>query len=261
MTDLAPEDPLPPAAIPPPLPLAYASPYALAYRSAAPLARILVRWIWVTVFAQVVLLWPSVIGLLNRIAHARGAPGDDELQMGIKIAEGISRALALASIVVLVYWMLWVHRTYRNLPALGALGLRFTPGWAVAYYFIPLVHLYRPFQVMHETWRASDERHAGGESWKSLPKPAIVNWWWGMKVGILVSVVVYVVLEFQEDSAWTLVAASALDIFNTVVAAVIIIVELRIVETLTELQEERAARLGTDGGIPMAARATTAVPA
>src|SRR5438093_12382214 len=53
-------------------------------------------------------------------------------------------------------FLTWLQRAYRNLPALHATELRYTPGWAVGSWFIPLVNLFAPHQVVSELWKASD---------------------------------------------------------------------------------------------------------
>src|SRR5690349_16122694 len=39
--------------------------------------------------------------------------------------------------ITLIPFLIWVHQTYRNLSALGAQDLTYSPGWAVGYFFIP----------------------------------------------------------------------------------------------------------------------------
>ena len=62
-------------------------------------------------------------------------------------------AYFITFVVTVVAFLLWLHRCYENLAALGERGLRFTPGWAVGWWFIPFANLVRPYQVMRELWR------------------------------------------------------------------------------------------------------------
>jgi hypothetical protein len=55
-----------------------------------------------------------------------------------------------------IAYLVWVYRSYSNLPALGRASLSYdSPGWAVGDYFIPIISLFRPYQVMRETWAAT----------------------------------------------------------------------------------------------------------
>jgi hypothetical protein len=63
--------------------------------------------------------------------------------------EAIFRAIGVIGFAQMVaYWVtsvaffVWLHRANRNLPALGAIGLKFTPGWAVGCFFVPLVNVF-----------------------------------------------------------------------------------------------------------------------
>ena len=60
---------------------------------------------------------------------------------------------------------MWCHRVYRNLPALGAQSLRFSPGWAAGAWFVPVLWMWRPYEVLREVWQHSRPRE---ESWTLL---------------------------------------------------------------------------------------------
>jgi hypothetical protein len=75
-------------------------------------------------------------------------------------------------------WFLWQHRAHANLRALGAEGLKYSPGWAVGWWFVPLANVVMPFVTMRELWKASDPG-AAGVSWKLLPTPRLLVMWWG----------------------------------------------------------------------------------
>ena len=47
------------------------------------------------------------------------------------------------------------HRANYNARQLGAADMRFTPGWAVGWHFIPIAWFWKPYQAMTEIWRAS----------------------------------------------------------------------------------------------------------
>lgn len=50
---------------------------------------------------------------------------------------------------------MWKHRASKNLAPLGVSNQRFSPRWAVAYYFIPILNLFRPYQAMKEIYLRS----------------------------------------------------------------------------------------------------------
>jgi hypothetical protein len=94
-----------------------------------------------------------------------------------------STALAEYAVYVLVAvaFLVWLHRAVTNSHGLGEQGLRFTPGWAVGWWFIPFANFVRPAQVMSETWRASDPQHARSDvRSRSQVSIAVVGLWWAL---------------------------------------------------------------------------------
>lgn len=85
--------------------------------------------------------------------------------------------LALAVLTAIVFGR-WIVQANKNVRALGAAGLRVTPGWAVGYLFVPIVSLWKPYQAMSDLWRASRDPAA----WTSVPRGSILPIWWGLWV-------------------------------------------------------------------------------
>lgn len=78
--------------------------------------------------------------------------------------------LAIINLAVLateVLWLIWQHRAHANLVARGVPGLRFTPGWSVAWWFIPIASLFQPFRAVRELDRTVGEGRepAVGDGW------------------------------------------------------------------------------------------------
>ena len=92
---------------------------------------------------------------------------------------GLAEAMFyLASLVV---FCIWVHQAYANLIPLGSRRVRFTPGWAVGYFFIPFVNLVRGVQVMRDVWIESQPLPAERAEDATLVRRApLVNGWWAM---------------------------------------------------------------------------------
>jgi len=80
-------------------------------------------------------------------------------------------ALYLATVVV---FCCWIVRANKNARALGATGLRTTPGWAAGWFFVPIFNLWRPYQAMKELWLASHYP----ESWTRIDASPLLPAWW-----------------------------------------------------------------------------------
>ena len=98
----------------------------------------------------------------------------------LTIAGGLETFEMLLFLATFIVYMTWVYRSIANLPALGSMSCRFTPGGAVWSFFIPFVNLVRGHQVMATIWQES-QPPAVGEKGFYLPRStAIVGWWWGL---------------------------------------------------------------------------------
>jgi hypothetical protein len=100
------------------------------------------------------------------IAIRSGAAGrslSNSEQQTIAAAVGLPAILfLLAYVAAAVAVPMWCHRVYRNLPALGAQSLKFSPGWAAGAWFVPFLNIWRPYRVLREVWQQS---RPTGESW------------------------------------------------------------------------------------------------
>jgi hypothetical protein len=110
--------------------------------------------------------------LLQRASYteAEGAAND----VRERFVGAASLTVYLTTVVVFGVWIVQAHR---NVRALGATGLRFSPGWAVGSFFVPVLNWWRPYQAMSDLWNAS--RALDGEAMGSR---GILPLWWGLWV-------------------------------------------------------------------------------
>ena len=87
---------------------------------------------------------------------------------------------ALVGAGCVISFLVWFSRSYRNLRALGAEGLEYSPGVAVGWWFVPVVNCWKPFRVALEIWRASDPTAIKNDlaSRAGMPTPALLAIWW-----------------------------------------------------------------------------------
>jgi hypothetical protein len=104
------------------------------------------------------------------ITRAEGQASDDRLR-------AIATIIGLVLIVLVVLWCMWQHRSQANLKALGAANLKYTPGWAVGWWFIPFAFWVVPYRTMRELWMASDP-DAGSIDWQVKRATSLLLLWW-----------------------------------------------------------------------------------
>ena len=60
------------------------------------------------------------------------------------------------AVYLMVGFLVWLHRAWTNLLALGREPLPYSPGWAVGAWLVPFLNLVRPKRMMDIVWRGSD---------------------------------------------------------------------------------------------------------
>lgn len=106
-----------------------------------------------------------------------GSYSSEEMSIGDGVSMGGACVGLLATLGCAVVFLIWLHRVSRNLRSLGVRMQRFSPGWAVGYWFIPIVNIVRPYQVVKEIWVESRPPR-GPETSAAGPPSALVGWWW-----------------------------------------------------------------------------------
>lgn len=90
--------------------------------------------------------------------------------------------LYLASFAIsAITFLFWINRASHNLVGLGVENQQHSPGWAVGSWIIPILSLFRPYQVMKELWKGSysSMRSESLETWTESPVSPLLGFWWG----------------------------------------------------------------------------------
>lgn len=108
-------------------------------------------------------------------------PGDT-VSVWLMVQGVIALLMVPVYVATIVTFLIWLNRSYKNLEPLRASYLKFSSGWAVGYWFIPILALFRPFQVVREIWWESDPEIPDGQLFltESLHgAPTYMGVWWG----------------------------------------------------------------------------------
>jgi uncharacterized protein DUF4328 len=194
------------------------------------LTRFLQRLLWISVLVGSVAF---VDDLVEFVQVQMGHLPPDQVANGDPIQGIVGLLQSGLGIVTGIAFLKWIYRAYKNIQGFGAQGLRFSPGWAVGYYFIPILSLIRPVQVMSEIWRASDDPRY----WSQRECSWLIAVWWILF--LLYTGVTQIALESAfnatSNEQWTLAAVMAIlgDLFSIPLS----IVALRIVTEIYRRQK------------------------
>jgi len=143
-------------------------------------------------------------------------------------------------IPAVVFFVMWVHRVVRNMPSLGAVDPRFTPGAAVAWCFVPFVNLVQPFFSVLDAWRGSIPAHRWLDraARRAGPVPSLVAGWWAAWLGArLLTWIGY--LMTQSSDTTVKVEGTFVDVFGNGVLVLAAALAILVVRRLTAQQDRR----------------------
>ena len=132
----------------------------------------------------------------------------------------VQLGLGIASAVV---FLMWTSAHTKRLIALGVTNMQYAPKWSVWGFIIPILNLFRPYQVMSELWKASEVVPGPDDPWIKKATPAIVYVWFATLVvdnivGRLASRTSFDTVEQVLQAAWLTVAFDALGMVTALVA-------------------------------------------
>jgi Domain of unknown function (DUF4328) len=145
-----------------------------------------------------------------------------------------------------IIFIAWFYRSYKNLRPLGVDRTRYSPGWAIGSWFIPLANLWIPKQIANDIWRGTEPTDNPRIIMSPQdPIPAFLTFWW-------ISWIVIGVLNFRISFSFetsdpptldSLQRDSQIQLANIAVWALAALLAMKVVRDITARQEERAARL------------------
>jgi len=147
--------------------------------------------------------------------------------------QGVVGILYLIVFVVSGFLILrWIHRANFNARQLGAENMKFTPGWSIGYYFIPILTLWKPYQAMKEIWKASKNP----SDWESQNTSGILPLWWSLwLISIFLGQAIFR-LSIQVEELQELINLNILTQFSDALDILLALVFLSIVKNIYNFQ-------------------------
>jgi hypothetical protein len=171
----------------------------------AGLTKFLQRLLWISVLIACVALVDDIAEFLQVQV---GQISPDQVASNDPVQGFIGLLQSGLGILTGIIFLKWIYRSYKNIQGFGAQGLRFSPGWAVGYYFIPILSLIRPVQVMNEIWRASDDPR----DWPKRPGSWLIASWWTLFLVYtgITQISLELAIQASTNDQWTLAAVLAI---------------------------------------------------
>lgn len=144
----------------------------------------------------------------------------------------------LVRVLAMLMFCIWVNRSCRNAWLLDPPKMKTTPAWAVGYYFIPVLSLWKPYTSMSEIRDASFGRHD--------KLTTLLPLWWICWIACLALALSHFTLShFIHDTAVDEEALLMIHKLDTIAGAVSIVfnsLAIMLIVTITGTQHGRAAQ-------------------
>jgi hypothetical protein len=121
------------------------------------------------------------ISVMNRVAAGEQVARESLVGIDERAAAiGVLQLLIILGSVI--SFCMLMARANRNAASYGQMQMEFTPGWAVGYFFIPVVSLWMPYRAMREIWRASEPTPDERLDVRFAEVPVLLPAWWAAYV-------------------------------------------------------------------------------
>jgi Domain of unknown function (DUF4328) len=185
-----------------------------------------------------ILLWASigagVLSIISYFLQYQLLSGDLE-SLTEDIANSNDRRQLLVSvlsilmlIVTAVFFIMWFRRAYNNLHQIGSFHVSFGEGWAAGSWFVPILNLFRPVQIMSEIWKGTQAATPG----KPVAGTPLIALWWTF--WIIATIVGRIAFRMPDKSVEDVLTATWVQILSEVlqiIAGIALILLIRKVNT------------------------------
>jgi hypothetical protein len=146
------------------------------------------RWATGLLIATLAMAWVAVGVDLAELRLLLRATGGSHVALEARAAQLTTNEILLwiqgtLFVATAVAFLAWLFQARVNLRAFGVRRPNYSRGWVVWGFFVPLVNLFRPYQVIREVWQGSDPQSQDGFNWRSLPVSRLLPAWWALFVG------------------------------------------------------------------------------
>jgi Domain of unknown function (DUF4328) len=97
----------------------------------------------------------------------------DEIEASDRRQQVVALSQLAVFVFAAIFFIRWLHRAYGNILPLGAQYPRYSRSAAIWSWFVPILNLWRPKQVINDVWRASDPKAPvdQGDTWQRHEPP------------------------------------------------------------------------------------------
>ncbi|MEG6586396.1 DUF4328 domain-containing protein [Dendrosporobacter sp. 1207_IL3150] len=117
--------------------------------------------------------------ILAKISSGHKLPAEELhiLIQSLASIESFGGIILILTSISMLSFLIWLYKSYKNLLVLNKVPAKFSPGWAVGWFFVPILNLYKPYQVITELWNESF-KNSSKQGFAVKQGPTIIKIWW-----------------------------------------------------------------------------------
>ncbi|UKN02182.1 DUF4328 domain-containing protein [Paracrocinitomix mangrovi] len=149
------------------------------------------------------------------------------------------------AIGVIITFIQWFRRAYHNLHKADVKGLTASEGWAAGTWFVPILNLFRPYQIMREIWvetrqyvRKNKPSELSDMEESNYPSVSIIGIWWTLWIISYLLGVATTQISRNSYDIESFKTADILSISQSVVEIINIFVILKIIKESQKMQNK-----------------------
>ncbi|QMV01164.1 DUF4328 domain-containing protein [Devosia sp. D6-9] len=208
-----------------------------AYAAPRKLSRWLLLLLLLNLLAAAIAVVTGFLARLPLVQLRKGVASDAVINAVLETEERhnlVSAVHGAIGIIVGILFLMWVYRVARNAHALAVKPMRFTPGSAVWWYFVPVFNIFRPYQAFFEVWSVSADPDA---PYRNRRSDALALWWFLWLVSnALLTVAIIIIVVSRKDDIGSLLLGNIFRLGGDILAIPLSLAVMRIVVRLNKLQ-------------------------
>jgi hypothetical protein len=150
-------------------------------------AKLAITFIWIVLGLQIVTTISNYFLCLLYKGVAEGELITPEIANATNFRQGIILIFySILFILSIVFFIRWFRRAYYN-QEIKFNSMATSNGWASGAWFVPIINLFKPYQMMHEMYLNAENYLLEKrliEAKKS--RKQMIGWWWGFWIGSIV---------------------------------------------------------------------------
>lgn len=157
-----------------------------------------------------------------------------ELESNDNREQAIAVLYFIASIISGITFIQWFRRAYYNLHQ-KVDNLSHTEGWAAGSWFVPIICLFRPFQIMKELYIETNFYLVSkGAAIKRELSPFYLGLWWTL--WIISNIIAQIVFRSSADTINEIIGIAFLSLVGNVIGVVLAFVTVKVIKDYAEAE-------------------------